>query len=115
MKFKNEKCKVIHMDQDKPSHKDMPGRELIESKPHKECLGMLVEIKFTLSWQCVLATQKTNQVLGCSKKKKKKKSDQQVKRCDFLTLFCSRDTLIGCSTEFSTTVLNSTSLLLLGP
>ncbi|GAB0175909.1 hypothetical protein GRJ2_000056100 [Grus japonensis] len=84
MKFNKVECKALHMGQGNPKHKYKLGREWIERSPEEKDLRVLVNEKLNMTWQCVLAVQKANHILGCMKRSVTSRSKEVI-----LPLYCS--------------------------
>ncbi|KAJ7420219.1 rna-directed dna polymerase from mobile element jockey-like [Willisornis vidua] len=64
MKFNKDKCNVLHLGLDNTKYKYSLAKEQTESSP----MIVLIDEKHSMTWQCALAAQKANNVLGSTKR-----------------------------------------------
>ncbi|PKU42316.1 rna-directed dna polymerase from mobile element jockey- hypothetical protein [Limosa lapponica baueri] len=88
MKFNEAKYKVLHLGWSNPQYQYRLRDEGIESSPVEKDLGILMDKKFDVNWQCARAGQKANTILGCINK-------SMVKGGDFSPLLCYDETPHG--------------------
>ena len=68
MKSNKAMCKVLDLGWDSLKHRYRLRGEWLESSPEEKDMGGLIDERFNMDWQFVLAAQKANCILGCMKK-----------------------------------------------
>lgn len=89
MKFKKDRCNVLHLGQGKQQYHQILGGEWIGNSPVKRDLAILAGKNLDITWQCTLASQETKLTLGFIKR------SRQVERGDSGPLVCSCKTTPG--------------------
>ncbi|PKU46829.1 hypothetical protein llap_2913 [Limosa lapponica baueri] len=77
-KFNKVKCKVLQIGWGNLKHNYRLGREWNESSTEEKYLWVLVDEKLNMSWQHMLAGQKSNRILSCIKRSGASRSREVV-------------------------------------
>ena len=78
MQFNRRKNEVLHLGKNNPRHKYTLGAEWLESSSAEKDLGVLLDNKLTISYQCALVSKKANSILYCIKKNVTSRSREAI-------------------------------------